>query len=125
MDNVFRFENLNIYKESLTLCSEIYAVTKSYPKEEQFGIINQFRRAASSIVLNIAEGSSRTRKDFAHFLSLSKGSCFECVAILDISRNQGYINQKDHGDLYEKLNKLSRMISKFQISLRRATIDER
>ncbi|MBI2195507.1 MAG: four helix bundle protein [Candidatus Levybacteria bacterium] len=123
--NKFRFENLEIYKETLFLIELIYTLTKKFPKDEMFGITNQLRRASVSILLNIAEGSSRTRKDFAHFLSLSKGSCFECVAILEVCKNQKYISDKEFLGFYERLNKISRMIGRFQISLRTATSDSR
>lgn len=126
-ENRFRFEKLNIYQEALRLIDLIYRLSKRFPKEEIFGLTNQLRRAAVSIALNIAEGSSRTRKDFAHFLDLSKGSCFECVAILMICKNQKLINESEYNNLYEQINKIARMISKFQISLRMipATGDKR
>ena len=117
-ENRFRFEKLNIYQEALKLIDIIYFLSKRFPKEEIFGLTNQLRRAAVSIALNIAEGSSRTRKDFAHFLDLSKGSCFECVAVLMICKNQKLINESQYNNLYEQINKIARMISKFQISLR-------
>ena len=117
-ENRFRFEKLNIYQEALRLIDIIYFLSKRFPKEEIFGLTNQVRRAAVSIALNIAEGSSRTRKDFAHFLDLSKGSCFECVAVLMICKNQKLINESEYSNLYEQINKIARMISKFQISLR-------
>lgn len=119
----FRFESLNVYQDSLTFINTVYSLSKSFPKDELFGITNQLRRAAVSISLNIAEGSSRTKKDFAHFLNLSKGSCFECVAILDVCKNQNYITEKQYFNLYEQLNKLSRMISSLQISLRKTISD--
>ena len=74
--NQFRFEQFTIYQDGLEFLKLIYVITKKFPKEELFGITSQMRRATVSILLNIAEGSSRTRKDFAHFLTLSKGSCF-------------------------------------------------
>ena len=117
-ENRFRFEKLNIYQEALKLIDLIYLLSKRFPKEEIFGLTNQLRRAAVSIALNITEGSSRTRKDFAHFLDLSKGSCFECVAVLMICKNQKLINESEYNNLYEQINKIARMISKFQISLR-------
>src|SRR3989338_7707148 len=119
--NRFRFEGLNIYQEALRLIDFIYLLSKRFPKEEIFGLTNQLRRAAVSIALNIAEGSSRTRRDFAHFLDLSKGSCFECVAIMMICKNQKLISESEYDNLYEQLNKIARMISKFQISLRMAS----
>src|SRR5882672_550864 len=99
--NKFRFEDLNVYQEALKFVDKVYLATGAWPKEEIFGLTNQFRRASVSIVLNIAEGSSRTRKDFRHFLDLSKGSCFECAAILSIAKSRNFINQSQFNILYD------------------------
>ncbi|KKP85589.1 MAG: S23 ribosomal protein [Candidatus Roizmanbacteria bacterium GW2011_GWA2_35_8] len=114
---MFNFENLRVYKDSIDLVNVVYEITKKYPKEELFGITNQFRRAAVSISLNIAEGSSRTKKDFKHFLSLARGSCFECVAIATISKAQTYISDTEFEKIYEICLILSKMISKLKTSL--------
>lgn len=116
--NKFRFEDLNVYQEALKFTDSVYSLTSLWPKDEMFGLTNQFRRAAVSIVLNIAEGTSRTRKDFRHFLDLSKGSCFECAAILSIAFKRKYVNQGKFDLHYDWTNKLARMISKLKTSLR-------
>ncbi|OGH23646.1 MAG: hypothetical protein A2958_02635 [Candidatus Levybacteria bacterium RIFCSPLOWO2_01_FULL_38_13] len=118
MDNKFRFEDLNVYQEALRFVDSIYSLTSKWPKDEIFGLTNQFRRASVSIALNIAEGTSRTKRNFRHFLDLSKGSCFECAAILSIPRSRKYINQEDFDSHYDWVNKLARMISKLKTSLR-------
>ena len=88
---MFNFENLKVYQMSIDFVNYIYEITKKFPKDELFGLTNQLRRASVSIPLNIAEGSSRTGKDFKHFLSLSRGSCFECVAITTIAKKQSFL----------------------------------
>ncbi|MBI2103705.1 four helix bundle protein [Candidatus Woesebacteria bacterium] len=113
----FKFEELNVYKEALDFVDFIYEVTSSWPKEEIFGLTNQVRRASVSIALNIAEGSSRTRKDFRHFLDLARGSCYECYAILRIARNRNYIDERNFDKAYEFCNKIARMISALKRSL--------
>src|SRR3989344_1897030 len=100
MDNQFRFENLQVYKEALIIIDIVYLFIKKFPSDENFGISNQLRRAIVSIALNIAEGSSRSQKDFQHFLSISRGSCFECIAILTICKNQKFINEEEFKLVY-------------------------
>lgn len=96
----------------------IYVLTERWPKDELFGLTNQLRRAAVSIALNIAEGSSRTKKDFRHFLDLARGSCYECVAILTIAVNRQYITNEQHSACYEQANKLARMTNALKVSLK-------
>ena len=55
----FKFEELKIWKESVRFASEVYALTKKFPRREEFGIISQLNRAAVSVSLNIAEGEGR------------------------------------------------------------------
>lgn len=108
---MFAFEKLNVYSDALQFVDHVYDVTNHWPKIEMFSLIDQIRRAAISIVLNIAEGSSRTKKDFAHFLGLARGSCYECVAILTIAKNRKYIDEKIYKIFYDECTQLSRMIS--------------
>lgn len=83
--NKFGFENLEVYKKAVELVVTVYTLTSKWPKEERFSLIDQFRRASASIALNIAEGTSGTKKEFKVYINRARGSCFECVAILDIS----------------------------------------
>lgn len=113
----FNFEKLRVYQDALLFVEVVYLTTKTWPKEELFGLTNQFRRAAVSISLNIAEGSSRTKKDFKHFLDISRGSCYECVSILFIAKKLGYITTEQYDLSYEQLNKLAKMINALKRSL--------
>ncbi|KKQ92728.1 MAG: hypothetical protein UU16_C0023G0007 [Candidatus Woesebacteria bacterium GW2011_GWA2_40_7] len=63
----FKFEELHVYQEALDFVDFVYDLTKGWPKDEIFGLTNQARRAVVLIVLNIAESTSRTTKDFRHF----------------------------------------------------------
>lgn len=69
---MFKFEELRIYQESFQFCNEVYILSQSFHKEEVFGLTNQLRRAAVSISLNIAEGSSKSKKEFRHFLDIAR-----------------------------------------------------
>lgn len=115
---MFKFEELRVYQDGLRFIDLVYLLTSKWPREEIFGLSSQLRRAAVSIALNIAEGTSRTKKDFRHFLDLSRGSCYECVAILSIAKERKYISSKEYSQLYEACEKLSRMISALKTSIR-------
>lgn len=115
---MFKFEELKTYQEALVFIDSIYQITQSWPKTEIFGLVDQLRRAAISIALNIAEGTSRTKKDFRHFLDIARGSCYECIAILTIAKNRGYIIHEEFSKQYEHCNKIARMISALKKSIR-------
>ena len=109
---------MNVYKEALGFVDFVYEITRSWPKSGLFSLIDQLRRAAISIVLNIAEGTSRTSKDFKHFLSTARGSVYECVAILTIAFNRKYIDKEKFDVGYEYCNKLARMLTALKKSLK-------
>lgn len=115
---MFKFEEFNVYQEALVFIDKIYILTASWLKDEIFGITNELRRASVSIALIIAEGSSRTRKDFQHFLSLSRGSIYECVAIREIARNRKHITSDEYKSFYEMCLKLAKMTSGLKSSLK-------
>lgn len=70
----------------------VYEVTEHFPKQEMFALISQFRRAAVSILLNIGEGCSGTKKEFINFLRISNRSLRECVVCTTIALRRNYIN---------------------------------
>jgi four helix bundle protein len=108
---MFAFENLKIYKNSLIFTQDIYKLTKRFPKDENFGLTSQLRRAASSVVLNIAEGSGLTKTEFKNFLRRARGSVYECVPILAIALNNQYLSEEEHKRMYLSCNMLARSIS--------------
>jgi len=117
----FNFEKLDVYEKSIDFVNQVYLATRKYPKEEMFGLTNQFRRAAVSISLNIAEGSAKTKKDFNRFVDTARGSVFECVAILQISQKLSYISQLRCGELRDRLVEISKMLSGLKRSLAATT----
>ncbi len=107
----FNFEKLTVYQRAMEFCNRIYSLTKKYPKDELFGLVSQLRRAVISISLNIAEGSARTKKDFGRFIDIARGSVYECLAILQISIKQNYIQQIEFDEAEKDLTELSKMLS--------------
>jgi four helix bundle protein len=115
----FNFENLDVYNKAIDVVSDIYLLTRTFPREEMFGLTSQLRKAAVSIPSNIAEGSARSKKDFSRFIDIARGSVFECVTMLQISFRQGYINSEKSDDLKNKLTDLSKMLSGLKKSVNR------
>ena len=111
------FEKLRVYQKSLDMIDNVYRITGQFPRDEMFGLTNQFRRAAVSVVLNITEGSGRTKKDFRRFLNMARTSAYECVAILEIVRRRRYINDEEYGKFYDELEIIIKMINKLRSSI--------
>ena len=105
---------MHIYQRARELANAIYAITKVSEFEQDFGLIDQIRRAAVSVLSNIAEGFERGSKtEFIQFLYIAKASCGEVRAQLQIARDQSYIAGADYDRLYELCKQISRMISNF------------
>jgi len=90
------FTDLEAWKTGIELTKEVYALTKKLPKEEQYGLCSQVRRAVTSILANLAEGFSRSSAaDKAHKYTISRGECAEVKAHLLICVALGYFTQED------------------------------
>lgn len=100
-------------------CSEVRSICQRFPKEEQFVLSAQFKRAVDSIVLNIAEGAGDSSdKEFVRFLGYSLRSSFECVGCLDIALQNQYINKEIHTVHSGKFNEIIAMLYSLQRSYR-------
>ena len=116
----FKFEELKIWKESVRFASEVYALTKKFPRREEFGIISQLNRAAVSVSLNIAEGEGRNSDpDLSRFIQISIGSLNEVVTILYISLEQKYIDKTEFDLFYKRSEDISKMLHAFRNYLKR------
>ena len=115
----FNFENLDVYNKAIDFVSHIYLLTKTFPKDEMFGLTSQLRRAAVSIPSNISEGSARSKKDFSRFIDMARGSVFECVTLLLISAKQEYVEPEKTSDVKNNLTVLSKMLSGLKRSMNR------
>ena len=111
-------EKLDLWKKAVEFVVSIYRVTEGFPKEEKFGLTSQLRRAAVSIVANIAEGAGRrSTKEFRQFLSHSQGSASEVDTELVIAHRLGYLANHDFGELSNDLDHIGRMITRLSQSL--------
>ncbi|HUE36421.1 MAG TPA: four helix bundle protein, partial [Candidatus Acidoferrum sp.] len=98
---MFNFEKLTVWHKAIDFADQVYALTRTFPENERFGLTNQMRRAAVSISSNIAEGSSRASKnDFARFIEIATGSLFEVVSQANISKRQGFLSEAAFAKLY-------------------------
>ena len=113
----FKFKDLNVYIKAISFCNETYTYTKAWPRECLFDITSQLRRAALSIPLNIAEGSSRSKKDFSRFIDIARDSCYECVALIEIAANLHLILGGMKEKLSVELVELSKMLSGLKKSM--------
>ena len=112
------FQNLSIWKEAVDVAQNIYAITKKFPKEEVYALSSQMQRAAVSIPSNIAEGAGRsTNKDFANFLGIAIGSCFELHTQILLSERLHYITAEQRESLVSQLNQLQPQIVNFKKKL--------
>ncbi|RLF34767.1 MAG: four helix bundle protein, partial [Thermoplasmata archaeon] len=87
------FKELKVWQKAHQLVLEIYKITRSFPKEERFGLVIQIRRSVSSIPTNIVEGFKRkSKKDFAHFLNIAESSLEETKYHLLLAHDLKYIS---------------------------------
>jgi four helix bundle protein len=114
----FRFEELKVWQIALRLCNDIDILVKKYPREELYSLSSQMKRAADSVVLNIAEGSTgQSKPEFKRFLGISLRSAIEVVACLFISHTRKYINEDEFKKYYDEYDILCKMITKLRDSI--------
>lgn len=100
-------KDLDVWRAGIDLARDIYALTRSYPKEEQYGIVSQMRRSAVSISSNLAEGAARqSKKEFVQFLYVAVGSANELDTQIEISRAVGFGNAKTLSDTQDRLTRV-------------------
>ena len=106
------YRDLVVWQKSMALVTEIYKQTKSFPKDETYGLTSQMRRCAVSIPSNMAEGYGRkSTNDYIRFLHIATGSLYELQTQMEISLNLRYLKKSDFDELYESSREIERMIS--------------
>lgn len=107
-----KYTNLDVWKEARLLVTEIYAVSKNFPKDEQFGLITQLRRCAISIPSNIAEGCGRNhKKDSIQFFYIARGSLYEAETQLYICFDLKYLLETDLHNILAKLETVRKLLN--------------
>lgn len=111
-DKVSAYKELIVWQKSIELAKTVYAVSGRFPKEEQFGLTAQLRRAAVSVSSNIAEGSGRaTRSEYARFLAIARGSCFEVETQLILCREIGFCSEQELVPAFALVREIGRMLN--------------
>lgn len=112
MSTIKSFEELIIWQESRKFTNNIYKLTKNFPQEELYGLTSQIRRAAVSVMSNIAEGfDRRTTKEFISFLVIARASASEVQNDLYISLDLNYINKEEFQAIYNHAQKIAKLIN--------------
>jgi four helix bundle protein len=108
------YQDLEIWKNGMEIVIKLYSKTKSFPKEETYGLIGQIRRAAVSIPSNIAEGFNRRKdREVIRFLHIAYGSCGELKTQMEICPRLGYLSHDDRILLFDRVDHEERMLKKY------------
>jgi four helix bundle protein len=105
------FKKLIVWQKAHELVLLVYRLTKKFPKEERFNLIDQMRRAATSIATNIAEGCGKySQRDFVSYLQVSQGSSQEIEYLAILSKDLEYITSVEYEDLNHGINEVKAML---------------
>ena len=103
--------DLEVYRKSINLTVEIYEITRTFPKKEKFGLIDQMRRCVVSIPSNISEGYGRNSlNDLIRFLYISKGSLNELETQIEISEKLKYLSEQNGLKMKKEITEISKML---------------
>ena len=106
------FRKLNVYVKAKELVAKVYELLKKFPKEEQYALCDQLRRAVVSVPSNIAEGCGReTLKDQTHFLNIAYGSLMETFSQLDVACDLGYITNDEFDQMELLVNEEAKILA--------------
>lgn len=115
--------NLIVWQKAMTLVTEIYQVTRDFPKDEVYGLTAQLRRAAVSVPSNLAEGHGwNSRKEFHHFIGQARGSLTEVETQLEVACNVGYLSRTMALNLLSKAPEIGRMLNGLRVWSKAASV---
>lgn len=114
----FRFENLQVWQKALEHSNQIDLISKTFPRSELYSLSSQIKRAADSVALNIAEGSTgQTVPEYKRFLVIALRSAVEVVSCLFIARSRNYISDDVFTAHYTSYEVLCKMVTKLKNSM--------
>jgi four helix bundle protein len=110
--HAYPFEKLRVWQSGRALIRSVYAVTRTFPRAEMYGLTSQTNRAAVSVAANLAEGSSRTsRKDQAHFSQIAYGSLLEFACLLIVAVDLEFLPADQESILRAEIEAVSRQLN--------------
>jgi len=114
----FKFEKLEVWKKALDLSMRVHDVSREFPKEEIYILTSQIKRAADSVSLNIAEGSTgQSDPEYSRFVGIAMRSNIEVVGCIFIAQKRKIITNEDFEDLYQRCEEIHRMLVGLRNSL--------
>ena len=114
------YRDLIVWQKAVRFVSNVYRASKSFPKDEIYGLVSQIRRCAVSIPSNIAEGYGRKSiADYSRFLQMGIGSLFELQTQLEIAKNLEYISEQTYRLLFDGSREIERLLSSLIAKLKR------
>lgn len=112
------YRDLKVWQRGIELIIEIYRLTKPFPKDELFALVSQMRRAAVSIVSNIAEGYARkSRQEYIRFLRIAFASGAELETQLIVAQKLQFASQKEYEKAEQLLTEVLRMLNTLIVTL--------
>lgn len=114
MGEIVSYKDLDVWKQARVLVKVIYQLTSKFPRDEQYGLVNQLRRAAVSVPSNIAEGCGRNhKKDSTQFFYISRGSLYEIETQLIVSTDLQLISEDELKRVLEHVTRCTMLINGF------------
>jgi four helix bundle protein len=118
MAKIDSHRDLIVWQKAMDLTVEVYELTKLLPREETYRLTAQITRSVASVPANIAEGHSRsTRRDYANFLAIAKGSLMETETFLTLAIRLGYVSEQQARCAMGLITEVSKMIATIRVKL--------
>ena len=112
------YRDLVVSGRAVDLVAEVYRLSAGFPREEQFGLTAQVRRASVSVAANIAEGSGRaTSPDLMNFMSIARGSLKEAESMVFVAQRLGFASAADCIEAERLADETSRMLAALRVSI--------
>jgi four helix bundle protein len=112
MGKIQSHRDLIVWQKAMDLVVEVYRLSATFPKAETYRLVSQITRAAASVPANIAEGHARgTGRDYAHFVSVAKGSLMESETFLMLAVRLKYVTHEQCGTALKLVSEVSKMLT--------------